>query len=175
MEQKIILDFTDVTTQVKKHLAIIGKRLEDSKGDTQFAKITLSSAETGILEQYVNAAAETFVAELSPLVTFYKADSYIQFVISNSRWASSNNGINTPFCGNFMGYVVAYCANALFGMYAADYAQKYTQDMQRHITAAYKLVYVKQPPTADTSHDKDDFKGAMLLDDGTTEFDGTNA
>ena len=56
-------------SEVSKHFALIGKRMKDKNGDTMFAKTTLSSEEKGIMKQYINAAAETFVSELAPQVT----------------------------------------------------------------------------------------------------------
>ena len=66
MEVQITIEMEKVMSEVSKHFALIGKRLKDKNGDTMFAKTTLSSEEKGIMKQYINAAAETFVAELSP-------------------------------------------------------------------------------------------------------------
>lgn len=173
MEVQITIDWHNVLSAVRKHLSIIGKRTESSDGTTQYGKITISSAEEDILHQYVNAAGETFVSNLEPLVTYYNSGDFLVFSVDNPRWGMSD-GISVPFEGNFMGYVVAYCLYSLLGMYAPDSGARYQADMQNHLAAAQRLIYTKVAPTSSGDELKD-MKGAMYLDDGMTEFNGTNA
>lgn len=148
MERQIVIDWNNVKIAVSQHLSYIGKRLQDKNGDTMFAKVTMSSEEVKLLHQYVNAAAETFVGELAPLVTYYNSGDFLVFKVENTRWANNTNSISNPFEGNFMGYTVAYIANAVLGMNYPDLAKKYETDMQRHLEAAIKLIFIKQPPAA---------------------------
>lgn len=123
MEVQITIEMEKVMSEVSKHFALIGKRLKDKKGDTMFAKTTLSSSEEkGIMKQYINAAAETFVAELAPQVTYYKNGDAMVIKFENSRWADGEDSITVPFEGNFMGYVIAYVSNAVLGMTEAELA-----------------------------------------------------
>ncbi len=167
MEEVIItLDWSRVRSEVSKHFALIGKRLQDKDGTTMFAKVTLSSEEEAIMQQYINAAAETFAAELAPLITYYNSGDFLVFTIHNSRWADSEDSISVPFEGNFMGYTIAYVANAILGMTYPDLAKKYGDDMTNHLNAAIKLVYVKKQPTA-SGKTLADMTGTMYNDDGT--------
>lgn len=163
MEVQITIEMEKVMSEVSKHFALIGKRLKDKNGDTMFAKTTLSSEEKGIMKQYINAAAETFVAELAPQVTYYKNGDAMVIKFENSRWADGEDGITVPFEGNFMGYVVAYVSNAVLGMTEAELAQKYAADMANHIAAAIKLIYHKTPP-ASNNKSLADMIGEIIID-----------
>ncbi len=169
MELQITIDWHNVKDAVVKHLSYIGNRLEDKSGNTMFGKITMSSEEEMLLQQYVNAAAETFVGELAPLVSYYNSGDFLVFVVSNSRWAKDANGINVPFEGNFMGYVVSYVTNSVLGMNYPELAKKYETDMQRHILAAQNLVFIKQPPTV-SSAKYEDVKGECEIDEDETKI-----
>lgn len=128
-----------------------------------FAKVTLSSEEKGIMQQYINAAAETFASELAPLVTYYNSADFLVFKITNSRWTDSENSVSVPFEGNFMGYTIAYVANAILGMNYPDIAKKYSEDMVNHLNAAIKLVYIKKEPDK-PSETLADMTGEVQLD-----------
>lgn len=162
-ELQITLDWNRVRGEVSKHFAIIGKRLKDKDGATMFVKVTLSSEEKGIMQQYINAAAETFAAELAPLVSYYNSADFLVFNIKNSRWADSEDSVSVPFEGNFMGYTIAYVANAILGMNYPDLAKKYGDDMTNHLNAAIKLVYIKKEPN-NPSKTLVDMKGEVELD-----------
>lgn len=169
-ELTITLDWSHVRSEVSKHFAIIGKRLQDKDNSTMFAKVTLSSEEKSIMQHYINAAAETFTSELAPLVTYYNSGDFLVFTINNSRWADSEDSISVPFEGNFMGYTIAYVANAILGMNYPDLAKKYGNDMVSHLEASIKLVYIKKPPLSSGKTLKD-INGEMCNDDGTS-FEG---
>lgn len=151
MDVQITIDWHNVKDTVVKHISYIGKRLDDKNGNSMFGKVTMSSEEERLLQQYVNAAAETFVGELAPLVSYYNSGDFLIFTVSNSRWAKDANGVNVPFEGNFMGYVVAYVTNGVLGMNYPELAKKYEVDMQRHILAAQNLVFIKQPPSVSSA------------------------
>lgn len=171
MELTVTLDWCRIRDEVSKHLAIIGKRLTDKDGTTLFAKTTLSSEEESIIQHYVNAAAETFTGELAPLVTYYNSGDFLTFKVKNTRWADDDTGITVPFEGNFIGYCIAYTANAVLGMTYPELSKKYGDDMTNHINAAIKLVYIKNEPSFD-SRSLSDVNGAMYNDDGETLFNG---
>lgn len=163
MELQITIETEKMMSEVNKHFALIGKRLKDKNGETMFAKTTLSSEEKGIMKQYINAAAETLVAELAPQVTYYKNGDAMVIKFENSRWADGENGITVPFEGNFIGYVIAYVSNAVLGMTEPDLAKKYATDMANHIAAAIKLIYHKTPP-ASSNMSLADMTGEVIID-----------
>lgn len=144
MEVQITIDWKNAQNAVKKHLSIIGKRLKSNDGSSQFAGVTLSSEEESVMKHYINAAAETFVGELSPLVSLYDSGEFLTFTVENTRW--NGDGLTAPFEGNFMGYMVAYVANGILGMNYPELAKKYAEDMTNHLQAAIKLIFIKNPP-----------------------------
>lgn len=146
MELQITIDWNNVENAVKKHLSIIGKRQKDNNGGL-FAGVTLSTEEEKVMKHYINAAAETFAGEMSPLITYYNSGDFLIFTLTNSRWANGTDGRTVPFEGNFMGYVVAYVANAILGMNYPELAKKYESDMTNHLNAAIKLIYIKKEPS----------------------------
>jgi len=162
MELTITIDWNDVKKEVCRHLSYIGKRLEDKTGNTLFAKITMSSEEVALLQQYVKAAAEIFVGELAPLATYYNEGSNTVFKIKNMRWGDSD-GICVAFKGSFVSFTVAYVANAVLGMTNPELAKKYETDMQNQLNAAVKLVYYKNQPT-DSGKTLADMTGEVTLD-----------
>lgn len=168
MELQITIDWSHVKDAVKKHLSIIGKRQKNQEG-TAFSGITLSSVEEDIMNQYINAAAETFVGELAPLITFYNSGDFLVFKVKNTRWADNTDSVTVPFEGNFMGYVVAYVANAVLGMNYPELAKKYAEDMQNHLKAAVNLVYVKQPPKVSTAK-YEDVNGECEIDENENKI-----
>ena len=148
MDRQITIVWETVKNAVNRHLSIIGKRATDKNGESLFSGITLSSIEDDIFLQYINAAAETFVGELSPMVTAYDSGDTLTITISSHRWS---NGHSIAFEGNFMGFVVSYVANAILGMNYPEYAKKYADDMRNHISAALKLVYTNQAPSVSSA------------------------
>jgi len=169
MELQVTIDWTNVENAVKKHLSIIGKRQKNENGSL-YAGITLSSKEEeDIMKQYINAAAETFVGYLTPFVTQYSSGDFLIFILENTRWADNNNGITVPFEGNFMGYAVAYVANALLGMNYPELAKKYADDMQRHLESAINLIFYKTPPKV-SSANYEDVKGSCEINDNETKI-----
>lgn len=161
-ELTIRLSWSHVRSEVSKHLAIIGKRMKDKDGTTLFANVTLSAEEKEIMTQYMNAAAETFSAELSPLLVYYNSKDTLVFKVRNLRWTDGDNGVTVPFEGNFIGYVNAYVANAILGMTYPELAKKYGEDMANHLSAAIKLIYIKRQPT-NSYKTLEDMKGEVIL------------
>ncbi len=162
MELQITIDWNNVEGAVKKHLSIIGKRQKGNEG-VLFAGITLSSEEERIMKQYINAAAETFAGELAPLITYYNSGDFLVFMVKNTRWDENGTSQTVPFEGNFMGYMVAYVANAVLGMNYPELAKKYAVDMTNHLNAAIKLIYMKTPPRT-SGKTLEDMTGEVKLD-----------
>ena len=167
MEKVIKVSCSTVEDAVKKHLSIMGKRLKDKDETLMYSKITLSDNEADIMHQYINAAAEVFVSEMTELVTYYGSEDFLVFKITNSRWGASD-GVCIPFEGNFMGYTVAYVANAILGMNYPELAKKYAVDMTNHLAAAIKLVYTKQPP-ATGEIDYEEISAIKKIEDSETK------
>lgn len=170
MELQVTIDWSHVKDAVKKHLSIIGKRQKNQDGSTAFAGVTLSSAEEELIKQYVSAAVETFVGEMAQLVTYYDNGDFLTFMIENTRWAGSENGITVPFEGNLMGYVIAYVAYNVMGMNYPDLAKKYESDMTNHLNAAIKLVFAKTKPTSSGKR-LAEMVGGMTLGDNENDVE----
>lgn len=172
-ELTITVDWCSVRANVSKHFSIMGKRLKDKDGSTLFANVTLSSEEKNIMNQYISAAAETFASELAPFITYYNNGDFLMFTVKNTRWAETTDSVSVPFEGNFMGYTIAYVANAVLGMTHPDLAKKYGDDMTNHLNAAVKLFYVKKLPNEGSSPFSMKATLEMLDSDKTDGYGGT--
>lgn len=160
----------EVLSALRLHLSVIGKRLKAKDGTSNLSGVTLSTQEEPIIKQYVSAAADVFAGELAPLLSRSEGSlGEVTFDVHSTMWTSATA---SSFARDFIGYAVAYVANALLGMYYPDAAQKYGTDMQLHISAARKLAFMcGEPHEAEAT--VPDMKGAMYNDDGVL-FDGSN-
>lgn len=139
---QITVNLKTLKSDIKQHLSIIGKRQGDKQGNTLFVGVTLSSTEENIIEQYMKAAVETFVGELSPKVKFYAStESTIKVTIDTNR---INSGCKNAFEGNLRGYVTSYVVNATIGMNYPELAKKYNAEMEWHMNAAVNLIFTKE-------------------------------
>lgn len=160
LTQNKTIQYSDIKTKVKRHFAIIGKRLEDKQGNLLFAGATLSSAEEQILKDYLNEATQVFVGNFAPITANYnEGDSEVQFDFTRNRVDASKAN---AFAGNFESFVVDYIANAVLAMNYPDQAKKYEADMQNHLQAATRLIYSKNAPEA-SHYTMGDMTGKVIL------------
>jgi hypothetical protein len=162
-ETTISINYSTLEGRVKTHLSIIGKRQGDKQGNTLFTGITLSSAEEDFIEDYIKAAVEIFSGELAPKVNTFSIGSGVEIHIDSTR---INSGCSEAFKEDFQGYVQAYVLNAILEMNYSDLAKKYAVDMERHLQAAVKLIYTKEPPSKSGST-LVNMNGSVTLDNTT--------
>lgn len=145
------MDFTisTITTAVKKHLSIIGKRLHTNDGKNLFADITLSSAEDPILSQYVTISAQDVEAMLKQFVTSSTyGDTTISMTIQNTRGDSDFETRTQALAESF---ITLNTVGEYLSMMHPDIAQKYQRDARQRIESLIEYVIFKKPPTSSAS------------------------
>lgn len=134
-----------VISKIKRHLSAIGKRLYNKEGKNMFSDITLSSAETELLSQYIQTSAHDIEGVLKQFINASTIASTITFEIENTRG-------DTDFAARVTDMVSMYLILSSAGEYLAmthpDIAQKYQRDAQQRIESLVSFVFYKQPPTA---------------------------
>ncbi len=168
----IDIDYEYIRDAVVRHFSFIGKRLADKNGTSLFGKVTMSSEEENLLKQYVAAATQIFVSELSPLLASYDGENIADpsgtasFSITTTR--SDDKSFTQAFFDNYIGFLISYIANAVLGMNYPELSKKYEADMQNHLQAAIRMIYYKEPP-AKASSTMTDCEGSVSLETTSTK------
>ena len=149
--KQITINLSDVTNNVKEHLAIIGKRIKDSTGKSLFSSATLSSQELSVISDYISSAFDIVAGQLVQVVVSTQTTGTYNFAFSNSRWYSNGIDISNPFVDAFVNYVNSYVIAQILEMYAPEYAKKYEEQAATHLNVLKQLVFNKQPPTENFS------------------------
>jgi len=148
-----------LVSAVKRHLSIIGKRLYTKEGKNMFSDITLSSAESDILTQYINASAQDIEAALKQFIT---ATTYsttaISMTITNTRGDSDFETRTKDLAESF---ITLNTVGEYLSMMHPDLAQKYLVDAKNRMEALMLYVIYKKQPTA-TGYSYADVTGAMI-------------
>ncbi|MBQ8711538.1 MAG: hypothetical protein IJ551_01750, partial [Prevotella sp.] len=140
------INYDSVIRSVKRHLAIIGKRLRNKEGKNLFSDITLSSAEDKeILTQYINAAAQNVAALLRPLLSSYtistdEAVLTLDNTRSDADFENRCQDLSTT-------YMVLFTTGEYLAMLHPELAQKYQTDAANAIQSLTRFSLYKQPPT----------------------------
>lgn len=142
-EQTIPLD--GVKPKIKKHLSIIGKRLYDKEGKNLFSNITVSSAEDGIFDHYVSAAAQNIAGALAQFVTSY-SDTSIK--VNDARW---NTTLPPALVNAAQSYALLFSVGEYLAMTHPELAEKYYRDAQGMMNTVIATAYHKEPPSANGS------------------------
>ena len=142
----ITITVSNVISAIKRHLAIIGKRLYSKEGKNLFSDITLSSAEdTNILTQYINTSAQDVEAALKQFVTSSTYGATISMTITNTRG-------DTDFQTRVQDLIESYVRLNSIGEYLAmvhpDIAQKYYADARQRMESLMMYVIYKKAPTS---------------------------
>ena len=140
MAQTITL--TGITAKIKKHLSIIGKRLYDKNGKNMFSNITVSSAEDGIFNDYISAAAQNIAGALGQFVTSY-TDTAI--TVNDARWDAE---VVKALQSAAESYALLFSVGEYLAMNYPDLAVKYQRDAQGMMNTIITTAYHKDPPTA---------------------------
>ena len=140
------ITISSIISAIKRHLAIIGKRLYTKDGKNLFSDITLSSAEdTNILTQYINSSAQDVEAVLKQFITDSTYGPTISMTITNTR---GDDDFQTRVQDMIESYVRLNTIGEYLSMVHPDLAQKYHADAQQRIEALMMYVIYKKPPTA---------------------------
>lgn len=150
MNVPISFSYTEYLPEIQRHFSVIGKRTYNNAGDNIFSKITLSSAETPILTQYMQQASQNVVAAIEQFVSAYvESATGVTFNVTNTRW----NDPTTPsfvaaFDPAFKKYVVMYTVAEYLSMNFPELAKKYFDAALQALQAIIRLVFFKAPPAA---------------------------
>lgn len=137
----MVISLTAVTAKIKRHLAIIGKRLYDKEGKNIFSNITVSTAEEEIFSHYVAAAAQNIAATLAQFVTAYTDTS---ITVDSSRWDAA---VTSSLQKAAESYALFFAVGEYLAMTHADLAEKYYRDAQGAMSTIVTTAYHKDPPT----------------------------
>ena len=137
---------SSIISAIKRHLAIIGKRLYTKDGKNLFSDITLSSAEdTNILTQYINASAQNVEAVLKQFITASTYGTTISLTITNTR---GDSDFETRTQDLAESYITLNSTGEYLSMVHPDLAAKYQRDARQRIESLVEYVFYKKTPTA---------------------------
>lgn len=162
MTNTINIDFDSLKAEAKRVLSLYGKRRKDNQGNTLFAGITTSSNEASTLDDFVWKGLEIFLGELSPMVAGHDYTNGKSVTFTSNRINATKE---KNFELNLRGFVVSYVLMKALNISGLVNEEKEAEaDMQRHLTAAIKLIYDKTPPSASTKS-LNDMTGSIELDE----------
>ena len=79
------INISSIKDDVKKTLSLVGKRSVDRQSNTLFASVTLSSAEEGLIDSFLNEGIHIFFGEVAPVVFGSEDGEIITLAINASR------------------------------------------------------------------------------------------
>lgn len=152
------LTVSDLISDIKRHLSIIGKRLYTKEGKNLFADITLSSAEdTDILTQYITSSAqnvEVVCRQLITAFTFTPASSTTNNGVTTTTSATisitfQNTRGSADFDSRMRAHVKSYIVLNAVGEYLSmvhpELSDKYYRDARTSIESLMAYAFYKKP------------------------------
>lgn len=136
------ISLSGVKGKVKMHLSIIGKRLYSKDGKNLFSNITVSTAEDGIFDHYVSAAAQNIAGALAQFVTSYSDES---ISVDGTRWDAQ---VASAVQNAAESYALLFSVGEYLAMTHPELAEKYYRDAQSMMATIVTMAFHKDPPTA---------------------------
>lgn len=149
----IDISVTVITEMVKRTLSIIGKRSFGDNGQPLFEDITLSSAETDLISDYVYVAFQHVQGELAKFATITLVTEGMivggnsgqplgnaQMSIDNDNSLTIDKAIRL--------YCVSYSLYSWFSFSLPRLADKYNKDCETLMAAIIRMVHEKKSPEA---------------------------
>ena len=165
--QTITVNYSDLKSEVRRSLSIIGKRADDKQGNILFTNVTLSTAEEDILKSYLKEAMESFASSFPDLATCYMDNNFnVNIVLTRYR---AKTGLTDAIASNFKSYASAYVTYQVTSVTAPDMANKYAESMTEKLNNAIKLIYAVEPPTH-SGKTLLDMNGEVILDNKPVEL-----
>ena len=137
------INISGVSSNIQRHLSIIGKRLYNKEGKNLFSNITVSTNETAIFTDYIDAAAQNIAAALAQFVTSYNNSTH-QIIVENARWNSNVASAMQYAC---VSYATLFSVGEFLAMTHPELAEKYYRDAQGMMNTIITSAYHKNPPT----------------------------
>lgn len=120
------INFSEILGLVKRSLSIIGKRSVDDKGNSLFNRITLSSVEETIIEDYVREAILVIVVNIREFITS-ETDGKDSFTFT-AEFPDDISGIQTSLTLGMKTYCANYALYSWLSIVVPNLAQKYMDD-----------------------------------------------
>lgn len=141
-ETTVTIQISNIEDRIKRHLSIIGKRIVDANGESLFDKITLSSAELDIIEDYISDAVDNIISNTRDFYSSYK-NRIFTFNLSQNTAANATNLGNTfeDYCFQ---YTMGKWMDSVQPQLAKDYLSKADVLMQDIIL----MICNKKQPSA---------------------------
>lgn len=151
------IDLSTCLAEVRKQLAVIGKRMFDKEGKNLFSNITTSSLENPVLQGYIDVGAQNVVTALADFSSTF-SDNAIQ--VADPRWSSAIvNAVN----GAVKSYVILFATGEYLAMVYPEIAKKYQADAAGMIVTVVNAAHAKLPPLQSES-DFDDVSGSTITE-----------
>ena len=155
------IDFNSLRDEAKKSLSSYGKRRKDNQGNALFSELVTSSTENPKLDVFVWKGIEIFLGEMAPIVSGSKDGDLVTVVFNSKR---TNEAKKQGFEMNLQSFVTEYVlVKALDFSGAVEEKKEAEADMQRHLSAAIKLMFTPDPPEQ-CGKTLLDMKGEVILD-----------
>lgn len=155
------IDFNSLRDEAKKSLSSYGRRKKDNQSNTLFAELTTSSTENTKLDTFVWKGVEIFLGEMAPIVSGSKDGDLVTVVFNPKR---INEAKQQCFEMNLQSFVTEYVlVKALDFSGAVEEKKEAETDMQRHLSAAIKLMFTPDPPEQ-SGKTLLDMTGEVILD-----------
>lgn len=159
--------YKELVPKIKLHLAVLGKRAVNVRGESFFVELTTSMKEDKVLYDLIEAGAETIVSELSEIASTYTNEEGVSFVLRNDRWEKSDEtyigNLKVALSQAITRYLVNFSlAQFLSSIYPAEkesalpmYGGTYLQHCQVILKNIKSLAYLKRPDAnCGTSYDE---------------------
>lgn len=147
MSITITITYSIILEQVKRSLAIIGKRSVDEKGELLFKDITLGSREEGIITDFVSPALVELCTKLDKILIAHTGTTGTSVSLQIETVANWNQALLPALQLAIVQYIVAYCLYSWFVITAPRLSEKYLGDQTRLMASVNVLIHSKQPPT----------------------------
>lgn len=162
------IEYSTIIAEIKRHLSMIGKRVNAKDGTNLFSNITTSTLEDPLFTQYIKAGIQNVVAVIRPLVRIYFPTSTSTTLIIGK---SAAGGTEDERCGET---VVTYLTLFTVGEYLAkthpELAGNYQTDAANAMQTVVTFCFHKGTPPP-SSYSYKDVTGGEDKEDETDETD----
>lgn len=139
-----------VKDMAKKHLAMIGRRLNQNPGDKTYSKITFTANEADALDIYIMGAFSYLASTFPESLTAYNGGTESYGVGWDASRFSNND--NNAMEDAIKCYAFSYCISSYLAMFNADLAKKYQSEAGSYLQAIRNIAYTKSAPTPSSSN-----------------------
>ena len=148
MTVNITITYASIIAELRRQLALYGKRATDKQGNSAFSRVTISTKEEPALKTYISQGVDNAVADIQQFVeNFTSTSTQIKFDVINTRWKTQNEEFKDTFTNVLNAYIVAYALFEYLAQAHPEAAQKLSADAQARINALHRLMFYKYPPS----------------------------